>query len=78
MAKIIRKDGTERAEVEVDHKICIACGRCISACKHGARYFNDDTERPYKKAFAYNDGCKIFEDGAGKQFDQTFIDGYKL
>ena len=24
---------------------CIACGGCIDACEHGAREFNDDTER---------------------------------
>lgn len=37
------EDGTTR--IEVDGKACIACGACFDACKHGAREFNDDTER---------------------------------
>jgi len=30
-------------KVKIDHEKCITCGRCISACKHKARYFTDDT-----------------------------------
>ena len=31
--------------IEVDGDACIACGACFDACKHGARSYNDDTER---------------------------------
>ena len=31
--------------IEVDPDKCIACGACFDACDHGAREFNDDTER---------------------------------
>ncbi len=31
--------------VEVDSQKCIACGHCIEACDHGARQYDDDTER---------------------------------
>lgn len=39
----VEKDG--RARIDVDPVRCIACGGCIDACEHGAREFNDDTER---------------------------------
>jgi iron only hydrogenase large subunit-like protein len=29
----------------IDYDKCIVCSRCISACKHEARVFTDDTER---------------------------------
>ncbi|MGN0342755.1 MAG: [Fe-Fe] hydrogenase large subunit C-terminal domain-containing protein [Roseburia sp.] len=31
--------------IKVDGDACIACGACFDACKHGARSFQDDTER---------------------------------
>lgn len=31
-------------KVTVEQARCIRCGACISACSHGARQFNDDTE----------------------------------
>ncbi len=37
------KDG--RAKIEVDPVKCVGCGACIDVCEHGAREFNDDTER---------------------------------
>ena len=40
---VILKDGSTR--IEVDGDACIACGACFDACKHGARSYNDDTER---------------------------------
>ncbi len=40
---IIDENGKETIEVNGD--ACIACGACFDACKHGARSFNDDTER---------------------------------
>ena len=33
------------ARIEVDGSKCVACGSCIDVCVHGAREFEDDTER---------------------------------
>ena len=30
--------------VTVNQQLCIACGNCLSACRHQARYFVDDAE----------------------------------
>ena len=45
MANITYQDEDENIKVKVDYAKCIACGRCVSACKHNARQYNDDTER---------------------------------
>lgn len=37
------EDGQSR--IDVDPNKCIACGACFDACEHGARDYNDDTER---------------------------------
>ena len=37
------EDGKNKIEVNED--ACIACGACIDACQHGAREYDDDTER---------------------------------
>lgn len=34
-----------KVKVKVDAEKCIACGGCIDICQHGARSFEDDTER---------------------------------
>lgn len=34
--------------VVIDGERCIGCGKCIEVCQHGARYFEDDTERFFK------------------------------
>ena len=39
----VEENGKER--IEVDPNKCIACGACLDACTHGAREFNDDTEK---------------------------------
>ena len=39
----VNVDGKNR--IEVDPEKCIACGACLKVCEHGAREFNDDTER---------------------------------
>lgn len=39
----VNENGQNRIEVDPDK--CIACGACFDACEHGAREFNDDTER---------------------------------
>ena len=44
-ANITYQDDDGNIKVKVDYNKCIACGRCIAACKHNARYFVDDTER---------------------------------
>jgi len=31
-------------KVSLDVSMCISCGRCVSSCKHDARYYVDDTE----------------------------------
>lgn len=36
-------DGKTR--IDVDPERCVACGACFDVCEHGAREFNDDTER---------------------------------
>ncbi len=36
-------DGVQR--VEVNSEQCIGCGSCFDVCEHGAREYNDDTER---------------------------------
>ena len=43
MANITYQDENGNIKVKVDYAMCIACGRCISACKHNARYYEDDT-----------------------------------
>jgi len=42
---ITYQDEDGNIKVKIDHEKCIDCGRCITACKHNARYFEDDTER---------------------------------
>ena len=44
-ANITYQDKDGNIKVEIDNDKCIACGYCISSCKHGARYFVDDTDR---------------------------------
>jgi ferredoxin len=34
-----------KTHVDIDYVKCITCGECISKCHHGARTFEDDTER---------------------------------
>ena len=48
-ANITYQDGGGNIKVKVDSAKCIACGRCVSACKHNARYYEDDT-------------CRFFDD----------------
>ncbi|MCL1805493.1 MAG: response regulator [Clostridiales bacterium] len=44
-ANITYQDEGGNIKVTTDYTKCITCGRCISACKHEARYYVDDTER---------------------------------
>ncbi|MCL1790030.1 MAG: 4Fe-4S binding protein [Peptococcaceae bacterium] len=41
----ITRDLDGKITVEVDNSKCIACGACLVACRHGSRYYEDDTER---------------------------------
>ena len=45
MSNITYQDEAGNIKVRIDHTKCIACGRCVSACKHDARYYEDDTLR---------------------------------
>jgi len=44
-ACVTYQDESGNIKVRIDHDKCIACGRCVTACKHDARYFADDTAR---------------------------------
>jgi len=44
MANITYQDNNGDIKVSVDAKKCIWCGRCVWACKHGARYYTDDIQ----------------------------------
>ena len=46
-----------RNKIIVDGKACISCGACFDACAHGARSYNDDTERFFEDL---KKGEKIF------------------
>ena len=41
----VSKEENGKARIEVDGSKCVACGSCIDVCAHGAREFNDDTDR---------------------------------
>jgi len=38
-------DGYGKTRINVDGDRCVSCGACFDACEHGAREYNDDTER---------------------------------
>ncbi|MCL2603931.1 MAG: ATP-binding protein [Defluviitaleaceae bacterium] len=42
---ITYQDGQGNIKVKIDNEKCIACGKCLTACRHDARYYADDTER---------------------------------
>jgi signal transduction histidine kinase/DNA-binding response OmpR family regulator/iron only hydrogenase large subunit-like protein len=42
---ITYQDDQNNIKVRIDTSRCISCGRCVSACKHEARYYEDDTAR---------------------------------
>ena len=45
LANVTYLDEADNIKVSIDHDRCINCGRCISACKHKARLYSDDTVR---------------------------------
>ncbi|MCL2443285.1 MAG: ATP-binding protein, partial [Treponema sp.] len=47
-ANVTYQDVSGKVKVKIDHERCITCGLCVSACKHDARSFSDDTERLFK------------------------------
>ena len=44
-ANLTYQDENGDLKVRVEESKCIACGACISVCKHDARHFIDDTDR---------------------------------
>ncbi len=48
------EDGTNKIFVNQD--TCILCGRCIDVCTHGARDFQDDTQKLFYDLRAITDG----------------------
>jgi len=44
MANFTWQDEAGNIKVDIEQDKCIACGRCVTVCKHGARYSLDDTE----------------------------------
>ena len=44
-ANITYQDDEGNIKVRIDNAQCIACGRCLLACRHDARRYEDDTER---------------------------------
>ena len=44
-ANLTYQDDEGNIKVKIDPAECIQCGSCIYVCKHGARYYTDDTER---------------------------------
>ena len=44
-ANVTYQDDDGNIKVRIDQEKCIACGRCLYACKHNARYHVDDTMR---------------------------------
>ena len=44
----ISKEEDGKARIIVDGSKCVSCGSCIDVCVHGAREFEDDTERFFK------------------------------
>ena len=41
----VSKEENGKASIHVDGTKCVACGSCIDVCVHGAREFEDDTDR---------------------------------
>ncbi|MGN0438035.1 MAG: [Fe-Fe] hydrogenase large subunit C-terminal domain-containing protein [Lachnospiraceae bacterium] len=41
----VSHDVDGKTRIDVDPERCVACGACFDVCEHGAREFNDDTER---------------------------------
>ena len=44
-ANRIVKDENGVLTIEIDTDKCIKCGACVKACGHGARVFEDDTDK---------------------------------
>ena len=45
VANIAYADENGDIRVRTDPDKCIACGACVSVCRHGARYYEDDTDK---------------------------------
>jgi NAD-dependent dihydropyrimidine dehydrogenase PreA subunit len=54
---------------EIDHEKCIRCGACVKVCGHGARSYEDDTERFWKDLKSGKKICAIAAPGIKVAFD---------
>jgi Fe-S-cluster-containing dehydrogenase component len=72
MANVTYLDDSENIKVKINHEKCIDCGACVTACKHDARQFVDDTERFFNDL---SDGVSISLMAAPSI--KTNIPGYK-
>ena len=43
-ANLTYQDDDGNIKVKIDSTKCIACGNCITVCKHDARYYSDDIQ----------------------------------
>ncbi|MDR2344094.1 MAG: methyl-accepting chemotaxis protein [Spirochaetaceae bacterium] len=69
-------DGSGEKVLVVD-RLCIGCGRCIPACKQGARSYSDDTERFFADLEAGEDIVVITAPAAAVVFDDLKrLNGY--
>ncbi len=48
LANVITTLDDGKQIVDIDQEKCIACGECIRHCEHGARDYEDDTEKFFK------------------------------
>jgi len=44
-ANFIENENGRGFNIKINHNKCIECGKCIQACSHGARSYEDDTEK---------------------------------
>jgi len=43
--RAVMNDGNGHSIISINRDMCISCGECVKHCEHGARFYEDDTER---------------------------------